>query len=412
VTVAAWQIFGIGRMTAMRKVAIAMVKNELDIIEAFVRHTATFVDQLVILDNGSTDGTLEVLRSVRKDGIPLDIIEDPLPGFYQTRRTTQLMREHAVRRHGADWVIPLDADEILVASPEHELVSEEIGDEQPLELQWRTYLPDPGDNSSEKNPFVRISHRLQEETWQWVKVMIPARLAARPDATLSQGNHGLLLNDRPVSAVRHPHAVLAHFPVRSASQFMSKVVISHLQFTAMPDGCWGSGWHYRDALDLLRRDPAAFAVEFFRFARQYCVPNGFKDEQAIVSDPVPYRGGRLMHTPQCKDAYRGWLNILRYAEELVWRQAALTNGLDENGRLTLDRHAATIGHQQEILMQAHLHCQEVEAENHRLRVEVDRVCEQRKMLLESRSWKMGSTILAPLRLVRQFLGYRPNRSGV
>jgi glycosyltransferase involved in cell wall biosynthesis len=399
-------------MTAMRKVAIAMVKNEVDIIEAFARHTASFVDQLVILDNGSTDGTLDVLQSLQRGGIPLDIIEDPLPGYYQARRTTQLMREHALRRHGAEWIIPLDADEMLFVPEGHELVSEEVGNEQPLELQWRTYLPDPSDNSSEKNPFVRISHRLQEEAWQWVKVMVPARLAARPDAMLSQGNHELLLNDRPVSALRHPHAVLAHFPVRSASQFMSKVVISHLQYTAMPDGSWGSGWHYRDALDLLRRDPAAFVAEFFRFARQYCVPNGFKDDQTILSDPVPYRGGQLVHTAQCQDAYRGWLNILRYAEELAWRQAALTNGLDETGRLTLDRHAATFGHQQETLMQAHRHCQEVEAESHRLRIELDSLRAERTMLLESGTWKTGSTILAPLRLVRKFLRYRPNRSQV
>jgi hypothetical protein len=193
---------------------------------------------------------------------------------------------------------------------------------------------------------------------------------------------------------------------------MSKVVISHLQYTAMPDGYWGSGWHYRDALDLLRRDPAAFGDEFFQFARRYCVPNGFKDEQVIFSDPVPYRGGDLVHTPQCKDTYRGWLNILRYAEELAWRQAALTSGLDEAGRLAMDRHAATFGQQQETLMQAHRHCQEVEAESHRLRIELDRVRAERMMLLESKTWKIGTTILAPLRLARQLLRYRPNRSRI
>jgi predicted transcriptional regulator YdeE len=53
-----------GRAGAMRLVAITSVKNESDIVEAFVRHTLAASDYLVVLDNGSTDGTLDILRAL------------------------------------------------------------------------------------------------------------------------------------------------------------------------------------------------------------------------------------------------------------------------------------------------------------------------------------------------------------
>lgn len=56
-------------------VAISMVKNEMDIIESFVRHTLGFADLLIVADHKSTDRTREILESLQAEGLPL-IIED------------------------------------------------------------------------------------------------------------------------------------------------------------------------------------------------------------------------------------------------------------------------------------------------------------------------------------------------
>ena len=93
-------------MIPMRSVAITCVKNEIDIVEAFTRHTLALVDHLVVLDNGSQDGTVDVLHALAKEGLPLEIMEDGSPGQYQPQRMTRLMHEHAVARHDADWVSP------------------------------------------------------------------------------------------------------------------------------------------------------------------------------------------------------------------------------------------------------------------------------------------------------------------
>ncbi len=54
-----------------------MVKNEMDIIESFVRHTLGFADLLIVADHKSTDRTREILESLQAEGLPLIIMEQP-----------------------------------------------------------------------------------------------------------------------------------------------------------------------------------------------------------------------------------------------------------------------------------------------------------------------------------------------
>jgi len=51
----------------MKLIAIGRVKDELDIIEPFVRHHAHYFDTHIVLDDGSSDGTYEVLQELDSD---------------------------------------------------------------------------------------------------------------------------------------------------------------------------------------------------------------------------------------------------------------------------------------------------------------------------------------------------------
>src|SRR4051812_18066628 len=97
----------------MRVTAISMVRNEADVIEAFVRHHAEIVDELVVVDHRSVDGTDETLRALVAEGLPLRVRAEDSPVQRQNVVMTDLMRTAAA--DGADWVLPLDADEFLAA---------------------------------------------------------------------------------------------------------------------------------------------------------------------------------------------------------------------------------------------------------------------------------------------------------
>lgn len=86
-------------------------------IERFMESVTKYCDGLVIFDDGSNDGTREVITDMA-DGIELEIpsnkINTPLAEGYHRARSL----EHC-RRLNADWVLCLDPDEVMEKSAEY-----------------------------------------------------------------------------------------------------------------------------------------------------------------------------------------------------------------------------------------------------------------------------------------------------
>ena len=90
----------------------AMVANEARTITRMLESVYPYVDYWVIQDNGSTDGTQEIIREFFKEkNIPgfLYEVEWQFPGWN---------RDHALQTclktdHGCDWILRMDADERL-----------------------------------------------------------------------------------------------------------------------------------------------------------------------------------------------------------------------------------------------------------------------------------------------------------
>ena len=97
----------------MRLVAVSIVKNEADIIEPFVRHTLARVDHHFIFDHDSTDGTRQILHALQAEGLALTLFTDDALGNLQQIRSNYLTKLAADTQQ-ADWIFPLDADEILI----------------------------------------------------------------------------------------------------------------------------------------------------------------------------------------------------------------------------------------------------------------------------------------------------------
>jgi glycosyltransferase involved in cell wall biosynthesis len=90
----------------------AMVANEAPTITRMLESVSPYIDYWVVQDNGSTDGTQEIIRNFFK--------ERNIPGFlYETEWLYPgWNRDHALQtclnaNHGCDWILRMDADERL-----------------------------------------------------------------------------------------------------------------------------------------------------------------------------------------------------------------------------------------------------------------------------------------------------------
>jgi glycosyltransferase involved in cell wall biosynthesis len=76
-----------------------MVKDEADVIEGTIRHMADEVDQLIVADNGSTDGTRDILDKLAID-LPLTRRRRPGPGYRSPQKMSALADpRRGTRRH-------------------------------------------------------------------------------------------------------------------------------------------------------------------------------------------------------------------------------------------------------------------------------------------------------------------------
>ena len=90
-----------------------VVRDAVDVVGASVLHALSLgLERILVLDNGSSDGTRDVLRRLDRHGVPVAWRSEP--GLYmQAELMTGLV--HEASREGADWVVPMDADEFLLS---------------------------------------------------------------------------------------------------------------------------------------------------------------------------------------------------------------------------------------------------------------------------------------------------------
>jgi hypothetical protein len=378
----------------MNLVAIACVRDEIDVVEPFVRHTLAFASRIVVLDNGSTDGTRDVLAGLQHEGLPVDVVDDPSTGKYLSQRLTRLMHERAIAAYRADWILPLDADE-FVHPGDAPIVVTGDGTSAPLLLPWRSYVPRAGDDPRERNPVRRLRCRLEIEGEGLWKVLVPRALADQPGAVIVQGSHALEIDGRHVPARRHARACLCHYPVRSAAQFLVKTVIGHLQNEVMPfrDSRWG--WHHRDHYELLKQSPAAFMARLETMAARYSRQEN-DAPRGLVDDPLPYRGGPLRHTPEAGDALQAWPPVLRYVQELARRHALATGSFTDADRAAMQREDRVHEFLRNQLAERDRSLLRLQADNERLSADVE-------LVRQSRTWRAGRWITAPASALRRAL---------
>ncbi len=215
----------------MRKIAgLAMVRNEADIIETFVRYNLKFLDEMIIVLHSPLDDTPRIVEQLRAEGLPIVIEHNHELGFSKAEWMNKVARDVLAAKR-ADFLFMLDADE-FIKSPSKAYLNEAINSipvGATAALRWESYVPTPDDAGVERNAIKRIQYRCAKESNPICKVTVCKRFADDASLTIADGNHAVLCaqgsSQRPVTHAAFRGLSLAHFPVRSESQLVSKVLI-------------------------------------------------------------------------------------------------------------------------------------------------------------------------------------------
>lgn len=270
-------------------VAVCMARDEEDVIGSTVAHMLEQVDAVIVADNLSTDRTREILDelAVAHAG-RLVVVEDPEPAYRQSEKMTALALR-ARLDHGAEWVIPFDADEVWY-SP-FGRIADVLADVAP---QW-LIVPAPlfdhvataEDPLEQLDPVRRIGWRRRDRNF-----LPKVACRWRADLVIEQGNHGASYSGRGTSF--DELLVVRHFPYRSPAQLVRKVRNGAAAYAAggssIPE-TFGAHWRQWGRILEERGEEAIaelFRTWYWRDAPRapLVLPDGER-QPALLFDPAP-----------------------------------------------------------------------------------------------------------------------------
>lgn len=159
----------------MQKISVVIIcKNEQEHIGRCLESLNGLTDDIVVLDNGSTDDTKNI---VRKAGVRL--IEESWEGFGKTKNK-------ATRSAKYDWILNLDADESIDGELKNSLLHLSLNnDTEVFEIAFKNFLGDKylrfGEWGGDKH--IRLFNRTRVN---WNEAIVHERLGLPPTVTVSR----------------------------------------------------------------------------------------------------------------------------------------------------------------------------------------------------------------------------------
>ena len=215
-------------------IGISCVRNEQDIIgENLIHHFNEGVDKFIISNHKSIDKTRDIVSGF-KDVEIIDIeCDDYLHGVWMTNMARKAFDS------GADWVVPIDADEFWSGISFLMSVDATIG-----VLKLPHFFTHPPTKKATYENFSRSQMPFFRKTVRNAWANHPSgRLVFRPTSNIevSDGNH-LLKNALP-NHVFCEEIVMRHYSIRSFKQFKKKVMQSESSLKNLPPSI---ATHWRD----------------------------------------------------------------------------------------------------------------------------------------------------------------------
>jgi len=212
--------------SGFRVLAIVSTYNEADIVEPVIRHLVENGADVYLIDNGSTDETVERARPwlgrglLKIENLPPTALEN---GLELVSWAEILRRKAAVAREvPADWYIHHDADEVRESPWPGLSLREAIHWVDGLgfnAIDFRVLNFPPVDNAFEPGLDPRDHFRRFEDAPEYDRIQIKA-WRARGDVTLHDGGHEVVFPERSVFPIQF---ILRHYPIRSQEHGVRKV---------------------------------------------------------------------------------------------------------------------------------------------------------------------------------------------
>ena len=286
----------------MRIAAVVCARNEADVLETCVRHAARWASRIDVVLHRTLDNSSVILDQLRDEGLPLSYTHESSLLHDHAGVTNRLVNAAAI--WGADWIVPLDADEFLTGDVESGFAEGAPG--TVVRIPWKTYVPTALDLATEPNVLKRLTHRRVSETPQWYKVAASGDLFRSRRCTFAFGNHSVLDEDGRRTRAEDAPLALAHFPVRSSEQIRRKVFGAWPANVAHPARRAGSTFQWQVIFELCKREPDITLECLQELATEYgtraqwnrlpasvraragtrCPPDSDEPDRNLVWDPV------------------------------------------------------------------------------------------------------------------------------
>lgn len=114
----------------MQKLSVVIVcKNGARVIEETIKSFSGLSDDVLVYDNGSTDGTQEIVKRTEAK-----LFEGSWEGFGKTKNKANALAKH-------DWILSLDADEAIDEELKKNLLDIDLTDDMKVyEIKFKNFL--------------------------------------------------------------------------------------------------------------------------------------------------------------------------------------------------------------------------------------------------------------------------------